>query len=212
MCVCLREREREWVIGWNFVCSKVFTFCWLFKPWPVFSVLSKSSQAKMLCYLQRLMRVKMSLDRERPNTGSIIYLTTLVWLHQDPEMIHKETCLICCYIWSCIINQCNHGMIIILEHLIPTGQAVDFTGKMFAVILGVWKVLAALLHHLLNSASAVSSWLEFSNLGLFVWSLFSCCLTACYTVPLSFSTKVPSHPNNSSLSTLLQQPCFCGNI
>lgn len=29
------------------------------------------------------------------------------------------------------------------------------------MILGFWKVLASLLHHLLNSASAVSSWLEF---------------------------------------------------
>lgn len=35
------------------------------------------------------------------------------------------------------------------------------TGGGFAVIVGVWKVLAALHHHLLNSASAVSSWLEF---------------------------------------------------
>lgn len=34
-------------------------------------------------------------------------------------------------------------------------------GGGFAVIVGVWKVLAALHHHLLNSASAVSSWLEF---------------------------------------------------
>lgn len=37
------------------------------------------------------------------------------------------------------------------------------------MILGVWKVLAALLHHLLNSASAVSSWFEFvAEAGLFV--------------------------------------------
>lgn len=33
--------------------------------------------------------------------------------------------------------------------------------KGFAVVLGVWKVLAPLLHHLLNGVSAVSSWLEF---------------------------------------------------
>lgn len=33
--------------------------------------------------------------------------------------------------------------------------------KGFAVIWGVWKVLAALLRHFLNSVSAVSSWLEF---------------------------------------------------
>ena len=44
----------------------------------------------------------------------------------------------------------------------------------FAVILGVRKVLAALLHHLLNSVSAVSSGLEFvAEACLFG---VSCCL------------------------------------
>lgn len=54
----------------------------------------------------------------------------------------------------------------------------------FAVILGVWKVLAPLLHHLLNSVSAVSSWLEFvAEACLFG---VSCCLTSCYTSVLEY--------------------------
>lgn len=63
----------------------------------------------------------------------------------------------------------SHAVIIITEQnsLLLTGQTAGFMGKNvlktreFAVILGVWKVLAPLLHHLLNGVPAVSSWLEF---------------------------------------------------
>lgn len=66
-------------------------------------------------------------------------------------------------------SDCNHAVIIITEQnrRLLTGQTAGFMGKNvlktreFAVILGVWKVLAPLLHHLLNGVPAVSSWLEF---------------------------------------------------
>lgn len=71
------------------------------------------------------------------------------------------------------------------------------------MILGVWKVLAALLHHLLNSASAVSSWFEFGAEAC----LFVVCSPVVSCIPLCFSTEafseVPSLTHNSSVSTPL---------
>lgn len=85
------------------------------------------------------------------------------------------------------------------------------------MILGVWKVLAALLHHLLNSASAVSSWFEFAAEAC----LFGVCspVVSLRIIPLHFSTTTAFAKSFDLLIIPLSQVHFkshgilvCGNI
>lgn len=70
------------------------------------------------------------------------------------------------------------------------------------MILGVWKVLAALLHHLLNSASAVSSWFEFVAEAC----LFGVCspVVSLRIIPLCFSTKASPKSLHLQITPLSQ--------
>lgn len=72
--------------------------------------------------------------------------------------------LLCIIFYNQSVQSCYvHHLRISSSHRSDCGLllAKCSENERFAVILGVWKVLAALLHHLLNSASAVSSWFEF---------------------------------------------------
>lgn len=151
----------------------------------MFLYVSLGSKVKpmILYFLKRLIRLKI------PNDIGCITRMSPLCLH-------------------CLRNasDCSHAVIIITEQnsLLLTGQTAGFMGKNvlktreFAVILGVWKVLAPLLHHLLNGVPAVSSWLEFVA-GAYLLSHYM--LYACASVK-------PLH----SQITPLPQPWFYCNI
>lgn len=61
------------------------------------------------------------------------------------------------------------------------------------MIVAVWKVLAALLHHLLNSASAVSSQLEFGAEA----SLFGVCSTVASLHATLYNSNLATGPLKS---------------
>lgn len=124
------------------------------------------------------------------------------------KRLHRVARFIWFHISPFIINQFNHVPIIISEclHQSSSSRMSDCT-YFWQNIEAVRKVLAALLHHLLNSASAVSSWLEFVAgaclFGVCTPVVWLHATSLCFGTKASF--KVPSLTDNALKS-------FCGNI